>query len=194
MRNRYLVLGLSVVLALALAVPAMGGPSNPIASASATAKQIAKKALRKARQAQSTANTALTNANAAQQSANQAQQSANQAETKADNAQTSANSAQTSADAANANANNRFQSMREVFGTANPSTGTNTTGGKSSTANCGTGEQVTGGGYFVNGDSNQITVTTQHKPLYSEGWFATGQEISGDPSWSIQAFAECASK
>ena len=33
MKKRYTVLGLSLVLALALAVPAMGGPTNPLASA-----------------------------------------------------------------------------------------------------------------------------------------------------------------
>ena len=39
MSKRYTVLGLSVVLALALAVPALGGPTNPIASISASAKK-----------------------------------------------------------------------------------------------------------------------------------------------------------
>ncbi|MBA2546235.1 MAG: hypothetical protein H0V15_05070, partial [Solirubrobacterales bacterium] len=53
------------MLAIALAVPALGGTSNPIATGAASVKQIARKALRKANQAQSTANTALATANTA---------------------------------------------------------------------------------------------------------------------------------
>jgi hypothetical protein len=51
---------------LALAVPALGGPSNPIASVSASVKQTATKALKKAKAAQKTANSALSAANSAQ--------------------------------------------------------------------------------------------------------------------------------
>jgi len=57
MKKRYTVLGLSLVLALALAVPALGGPSNPIASVSASVKSIANKALKKAKAAQTAAST-----------------------------------------------------------------------------------------------------------------------------------------
>ena len=45
MKSRYTVLFLSLVLALALAVPALGGPTNPIASISASVKSTANKAL-----------------------------------------------------------------------------------------------------------------------------------------------------
>jgi hypothetical protein len=49
--KRYLVLGLGAVLALAVAVPAFGGSSDPSATTSASAKKTAKKALKKAKQA-----------------------------------------------------------------------------------------------------------------------------------------------
>ena len=48
MRKRYTVLGLSAFLAIALAVPALGGPSNPIAH-TASALKKAKKGIRLAR-------------------------------------------------------------------------------------------------------------------------------------------------
>jgi hypothetical protein len=199
MRKRYLVLGLSVFLALTLTVPALGGPSNPVAGASATALSIAKKALRKAKRAQSTANTALSNAataqstaNTAQSDASAAQTTANQAKTAAAAAQTSANNAQTAADAANANANTRFQSVGEFAGGA---TANDNSTPKSAFADCPAGAGVTGGGYSVGGTSpNSVTVTAQHVQFYGGGWFASGRAISGTPTWSIVAFAECATK
>jgi len=198
MRNRYLVLGLSVFLALALAVPAFGGPSNPVANASRSALSIAKKALKKANKAQSTANTALSNAaaaqstaNTAQSDANNAQTTANQAKTAAQNAQTSADAAQTSADAANANANTRLKTIGEHAGSASAN---DTNSPKSAFADCPGGTQVAGGGYSVGGTNpNEVTVTAQHVQLYGGGWFASGRAISGTPTWSIVAFAECAS-
>jgi hypothetical protein len=90
MRRRYIVFGLSATLALALAVPALGGPSNPVASSAASAKKLANKALRKANEAnaaaqsaQSTANQALSTAQSAQNAAQSAQTTANQANTHA---------------------------------------------------------------------------------------------------------------
>jgi hypothetical protein len=65
MRKRYVVLGLSSLLALAVAVPAFGGASNPTATTSITAKKLAKKANKKA-------NDALNAANAAQDTADEA--------------------------------------------------------------------------------------------------------------------------
>jgi hypothetical protein len=59
MSKRYLVLGLSAVLALAVAVPAIGQSSDPTATTSASAKKTAKKALKKAKQAKKLAQQAL---------------------------------------------------------------------------------------------------------------------------------------
>ncbi len=208
MRKRYLVLGLSVFLALALTVPALGGPSNPVAGASATAKAIAQKALKKAKQAQktantakSTANTALSNAaaaqstaNSAQSDANGAQTTANQAKTAAAAAQTSADNAQTAADAANANANTRYRSVGEVNGGA---TADDTSSPKSAFASCPAGSDPTGGGYSIGGTTpGGAVVTSQHVQFYGGGWFASArtQQGLGATSWSIAAFAECASK
>ena len=76
MKKRYLVLGLAVVLALGVSVPALGGPS---ATTSKSAKKTANKALDKAKDAQQTASGAQSSADAAQNTANTALDTANQA-------------------------------------------------------------------------------------------------------------------
>jgi trimeric autotransporter adhesin len=188
MKARYTVLGLSVFLALALAVPALGGPSNPIAH-SASALSKAKKAIRLANSAQSTANTALSTANTANSTANSAKSAAAAAQSAAAAAQTSANNA-------NANANNRVADSVSRFG-AGSGTGT---GALSDSVTCNTGEVTLGGGFFASatpaGDVNKVTVTTSDPLIfYNDGWFAAGQPISGfNPNWAIGAVVECGTK
>jgi membrane protein involved in colicin uptake len=206
MSRRYAVLGLSVVFALALAVPALGGPSNPIASVSASVKQTANKALKKAKSAQNTANSALNAANAAQGSANSAQSDATKALTEAKKAQTTANTAQSSAntaqssanaakaaaDAANANANTRVkESVQRASGLVE---GTETP--KFTSVSCLSGEPVLGGGYSIGGESNKVTVTTSEEQLYGGGWFVNASTISGQgtPNWSLLALVVCGTK
>jgi hypothetical protein len=184
MNRRYLVLGLSSVLALSLAVPALGGPSSPIATISGSAKKVAKKALRAATAAQDTANQALSTANSANSLANTAN-------TAAKAAQTSANNAQTSADAANANANTRFNDTTTFNGTASANDGTSP---KNATANCPTGSVVTGGGYDIGGtDNDDEAIVTES--TYGDSWFVIGQEVQGSTpgNWSLTARALCAS-
>jgi hypothetical protein len=216
MKKRYAIMGLGVFLAVALAVPALGGPTNPIANISASAKGIANKALKKAKAAEKTANSALSVANSANSTANSAsgdakkakelaesdktaatnaQNTANEAKTAATNAQNGANAAKAAAEAANNNANNRIRETVEVIGTASPSSGTNTTTEKSSSAECPAGEFVLGGGYFVNGEGEKVTVSTSDPALlYGNGWFAEGHAISGTPTWSIQTDVMCGVK
>jgi hypothetical protein len=199
MKKRYVVLGLSVVLALALAVPAFGGPTNPLASGSATVKGIANKALKTAKKAQQTANTALSSANSAGNTASSAQTEAKKASNAASAAQSTANTAlstanaaKTAAAAAEANANTRLKSAGEVIGTTN---GSNTETSKSSTAECAAEQVVLGGGFFITGDSNEVVVSTSDNELYGHGWFATGNAIAGKtPTWAITAVAMCGSK
>lgn len=100
MRKRYLVIGLTAVLVLAVAMPALGGP-NPVATISAGAKNIAKRALKKSRKAQKKANSAQTSADAAETTAAQAQGAANQAQGTASAAQGAADAAQSAANQAN---------------------------------------------------------------------------------------------
>ena len=197
LRRRYFVLGLSVVLTIALAVPALGGPSNPVASISASAKSIAYKALRRAnaanraaKKAQTTANTALSTANTAQSTAVGAQASANTAQSTAVGAKTAADNAQTSANAAQATANSKFGTTAETFGTA---TANNNTSPKSNLAGCPSGSSLTGGGYNVGGtDPNQVTVTLSES--YINSWDVQARAISGfTPTWSLVAAAQCAS-
>jgi hypothetical protein len=66
MKRRHLLFGAAAVLALALAVPALGGPSNPIAEKALSLTKVnkkAKNALNTANAAQSSATSALGVAN-----------------------------------------------------------------------------------------------------------------------------------
>lgn len=237
MKKRYAVLGLSVILALAFAVPAIGGPSNPVASLSASAKSTASKALKKAKAAQKTANRALSTANsansaagaansaagAADNAAKKAQTTADEAKSAAGAAQASADSAKGTADAAKATADTAkatadtakstadtaktiaeeakaraLEGIRNsglVIGTANPASGTNTTVTKSASAECPSDQEVLGGGFFVNGEDEEIAIhSSQPQVIYSNGWFAEGSAISGTPEWSIQVQVMCGIK
>ncbi len=220
MSKRYAILGLSVVFALALAVPALGGPSNPIASTSASVKKTANKALKTAKNAQATANSALSAASSAQSTANSAdseagkalteakkgvtaaaaaQATANTAKSTADGAKTAAAAAQSTADAAaaaaaaaEANANNRVKSTVQRAG---ESSAENATATKFASVSCVGNEVVTGGGYSVAGESNKVTVNLSEEQLYGGGWFVNGQTISGQAAtWAITAFAVCGTK
>ncbi len=79
MKQRYLVLAFSIVLAVAVAVPALGQSSEPTATSAASAKKLAKKANKKAKKANKKAKQANQAANAAQGSADAAQASADEA-------------------------------------------------------------------------------------------------------------------
>lgn len=198
MNRRYAILGLSVFLALALAVPALGGPSNPVASLSATAKSIAKKALKKANNAQKTANSANSTANAALNEAKKgvtnaatAQTAANSAKAAADKAQATADAAKAAAEKAEANANTRIKSASQVFGT---STATNTETDKNASVTCPAGQDTLGGGFAVGGaGNNSVTVTNSEHLFYANGWFIAAEAITGTPSWSLAAIAMCGS-
>lgn len=198
MSRRYLVFGLSAVLALSLAVPALGGPSNPIASTSASAKSIALKALRvaknarrKANNAQSTANNAQSTANSAKTDAANAQTSAEGAQATADSAAAAASAAQASANSANANANSRLISTNLVAG---PTSANNGTSPKSDLVLCAAGDRATGGGYIIGGtDSDDEAVDASFS--YGDSWFISAQELQGTTpgNWTLQVYVQCAS-
>ncbi len=213
MKKRYVVLGLTVVLALALAVPAFGGPTNPLAAGTAQVKKIANKALKTAKTAQKTANTALATANAANTAAGNADSDATKASTEAKKAQTSATAAQTTANeakstanaantaataaknaaaAAEANANTRLNGSSENF----LATGADTTASpKSISVECPAGEPVLGGGFDIGGDSNEVTVESSDNELYGHGWFVSANAIAGKtPSWNITGVVMCGTK
>ena len=206
MSKRYAVLGLSVFLALALAVPALGGPMNPVASISASAKGIANKALKKAKAAQQTANAASAAANAASATANSALNEAKKAQGTAGSAQTAANNAQgtantaksiaeaakTAAENAEANANSRIKEAFEEFGTA---TEENTSTPKLTSVSCPTGTELLGGGFSVGGENTKVTVTQSEETFYGGGWFVDASAISGTtPTWNLAAIAMCGSR
>jgi len=191
MNRRYLVFGLASVLALSLAVPALGGPSSPVATISASAKKIANRALRAANAAQDTANRALSAANSAQSTANTANTNATGAKTAADAAKAAADAAQASANAANANANTRFKDTTTENGTRTANNGDNQ---KSASAGCATGEFVTGGGYEIGGTDNEDEAVVLES-TYGDAWFVGATEIDGSTpgNWSLTARAICAS-
>lgn len=199
MSKRYLIFGLSVVLALALAVPAFGGPSNPIAGASASVKSIANKALKKAKAAQNTANAASATANAAlgeaktaRDEAKKAQATANTAQSTAAGAKSTADAAKAAAEQAEANANTRIQASTQVVGEPSAS---DTSASKFASASCGSGQPVLGGGFSVGGENNKVTVSQSEEQLYGGGWFVAAQSIAGQtPTWSITAIAICGTK
>lgn len=195
MKSRYVVLSLSVVLALALAVPALGGPTNPLASLSASVKQTANKALKKAKNAQATANSALAVAGAAQadagkalSAANSANTAAKKAQTTADAAQSTANSAKTAAAAAQATANSKLGTTTSVFGSTE---GPNTTSGFGVTG-CPSGSQLTGGGYETSGvGANEVVPIFNSS--YGNAWLTALERIPGQAdSWSVRVIAICA--
>jgi trimeric autotransporter adhesin len=202
MKSRYMVFFLSLVLALALAVPALGGPTNPIASISATVKQTANKALNKAKAAQKTANAAQSAANSAQSTADAAQKTANSAQSTAKAAQSTANAAQTAvktaqstadsaktaAAAAQATANSKLGDTFTEFGSGS---GTKTTTGLDLVA-CPAGSQVTGGGYSVGGAGTNEVVPV-YTASYGDAWLASLERIPGGANtWSVQAIVVCA--
>jgi hypothetical protein len=202
MKRRYLVLSLSLVLALALAVPALGGPTNPIANVSASVKQLATKALKKAKAAQTTANTALSTANSAQGAAGKAQTTADNAAKAAAGAQTSANNAQSGADgakkiaeeaksaavAAQATADSK---LGETFTEFDTYDGPNTTSGFS-LIECPGESEVTGGGYETTGEGANEVVPT-FLAAYGNAWLASIERIPGQThTWSVRAVVTCA--
>jgi hypothetical protein len=186
MGRRYVVLGLSVAFALALAVPALGGPSNPIATSAASAKKLANKALK--------------TANAANSAAQSAQSTANQALTAANSAQTSADSAKTAADAATAAAN---AAANQTIGasrigrefTFGDSGAVSSTAQQSGAAVC-TGDKVAvgGGGNVVRGtavatDPIALTATV---PFIYDSWIAAASEMSAVAgTWQVSVDEIC---
>lgn len=195
MKSRYAVFFLSLVLALSLAVPALGGPTNPVANVSASVKKTANKALKIAKAAQSTANSALSAATSAQSTANSANSTAKNAQTTANaanaaakNAQTSANAAKAAADAAQATANSKFGTTFSEFG---EETGPHTVSG-AAFAFCPSGSKATGGGYQTFGTGNNEVVPVIDTS-YGDAWLADLERIPGQAdSWNVQAMVVCA--
>jgi trimeric autotransporter adhesin len=188
MKSRYVVLSLSVVLALALAVPALGGPTNPLANLSASVKQTANKALKKAKNAQSTANSALAVAGAAQSDASKALSTANTANTAAKKAQTSADTAQATANSAKTTANSKLGTTFSQFGSTE---GPNTTFGFGVTG-CPSGSQLTGGGFEASG-AGANEVVPVFNSSYGNAWLTALERIPGQAdTWSVRVIAVCA--
>jgi hypothetical protein len=205
MKKRYTVLGLSLVLALALAVPAFGGPSNPVASVSASVKSIAQKALKKAKAAQTAANNAQATANSAssaaagaQKDATAAQKDATAAEKAASAAQGTANTALSTANAAKSAAATAQAAADNALNVANGKmSGEVQVEGEEGTnfaiAGCPTGKVPTGGGFIVTGaDSDAATVTESTQ--YGSAWVVSADQIEGTTgsSWGTVATVNCA--
>jgi membrane protein involved in colicin uptake len=218
MKKRYSVLGLSLVLALALAVPAFGGPSNPIASVSADAKTIAERALKQAKAAKKAAKAARATANSAgdaagaassaaakaQKTAESAQGTANTAKTSADSAKTTATTAQNTANTAKATADSAktaaaaaqaaADSAKAIAETkmSDPSQVEGEGGTTASAAGCGD-KTPTGGGFIVLGNDNDAATVTQ-STQYLSGWIVLADQIEGTTgtSWEVIATVNCA--
>lgn len=195
MRNRYLVLGLAAFLAVALTVPAVGGPSNPIADGAASAKKTAKKALKKAKKANKNAKAAQSSADAAQSTANGAQSAAAGAQTTADGAQTSADAAQTSADAAQASAdaaqataNSKYGSVSNIEG---ETSATNNASKSTTFANCPSGTDLAGGGFIINGAGNEDAAVTFNTAYLGAWSVAADDQGTNGGTWNLTPTARC---
>ena len=177
MKNRYFLLGITGVLALSLAVPAFGGPSNPVASSAASAKTLAKRALGAANAAQNTANTALSTANSAKTDAKNAQTSADQAKVLATDAKTIAESKLGSPSTQNGD-----------------TSATNSTTPKQITSACpASSPKLLSGGYLFTGATINDLTTTINAP-YGNAWITQveeGDAIAGN--WGVTALIQCAS-
>ena len=175
MKNRYFLLGITGVLALAMAVPAFGGPSNPIASSAASAKTLAKRALNAANAAQNTANTALSTANSAK--------------TDAKNAQTAADQAKTAATAAQATANSKLGQPSTLTGDTSAS---NATDSKQIISTCPASQpHLLSGGYIMTGTTTNDLTATANTP-YGNSWITTVEE--GDAlatAWGVTGLIQC---
>jgi len=200
---------MTVLLAVAISVPAFGGPDNPVADTFASAKKTAKKALKKAKQAnkkakqaQTAADNAQSTANGAQTTANQAKNTANGAQTAADNAQASADNAQATADAAQtaagnaqaaanaaqASANTKFDTTDFVAG---PTSANDSSNFKLIAAGCPTGFEVTGGGHVIGGTgAGNVAATISQQ--YLNGWLVRADEVNAIASnWTVGATVNC---
>jgi hypothetical protein len=205
MKKRYTVLCLSVVFALALAVPALGGPSNPIASASAGVKSIAQKALKKAKAAQTAANNAQNTANAAsgaaadaQKDASAAQKAATTAQGTANTALSTANAAKAAAAAAQSSADGAKAAADNALNVANGKmSGEVQVEGEAGTtfaiAGCPSGKVPTGGGFIVTGANNNAATVTE-STQYGSAWIVFAKQIEGTSgaSWGTVATVNCA--
>jgi Alanine-zipper, major outer membrane lipoprotein len=198
MKKRYLIFGLSIVLALALAVPALGGPSNPVANISASAKSIANKALKKAKAAQTAANDAQNAANAAQSAANNAQKDANSAQKTANTAQSTATTALSTANTAKSTADSAKTTATNAQNTANSKMfGEEHVEGSPGTtlaiAACPGGKVPTGGGFIITGADNDAATVTE-STQYGTGWLVIADQIEGTSgsTWGTVATVNCA--
>jgi hypothetical protein len=166
--KRYFVLGLGLVLAMALVVPAFGGmkfAKNPVAVVKATAN----KALKTASAAMSTAT---------------------EAKTLAGTVKTTATNAGTAAAAAETNAKTRFKETRIV-------TSATASGATPAKASCGGKGLLMGGGYSIAGQNDEVIVTSSEPMANSEGWSVTALPIHATtpaPTYTVQAFAICGVK
>jgi hypothetical protein len=187
MKRRYFVLGATLILAIALAVPALGGPSNPVSTAAKAAKDTASKALKKAKKAN-------RNAKAAQNTADQALSDAAAARTAANNAQTTANEARTAAEAAQTTANQALTEAQNPTATklglvdiadASPSNSND----KAAVAVCPAGKVLTGGWGFTSATPN---VKYQGSIPFYEASVALGfEDPATGANWTVSSFATC---
>lgn len=188
MKKRYFVLGASVVLAIALAVPALGGPSNPVATTAASAKSTAKKALKKAKKANKKAKGAQATADQALSAANNAQNSADGAQATADSAQAAATAAQATADQALQEAQNPTGTklgLQRVTGT----TPNDSSDPKSALAVCPTGKDLTGGWGFISATDDISFQGTL--PFYEASFALAFEDPATASNWQVTAVSAC---
>jgi hypothetical protein len=207
MKRRHLLAGLTVVLAISLAVPALGagglaGLKSIVKKALATAtsaqstatnaQQAAGNAQDAAKTAQTTAGAAANKANSAENAAAAAQGRAAAAQDTANTAQTAANAAQTAANTANTTANTAATTAAAKFGDVKitapvPSTSLPGHIGEA-IAQCPPEYKVIAGGYEFTTATAEVH---QDHAVGTTAWQVQAQAPGGGDDFAFNAFAVC---
>jgi hypothetical protein len=199
MKKRSLVVGLGIVLALSLAVPAVGSGglakvlsiAKKALSTSKSAKSAAASAGSAAAAAQTAAEAAVSAAAAAKRAADQANGNAAAAKSKADAASDAAGAALTTALGAKSTAN---EAITEVAKKASHTIVSSellvgVSGAQRLVKACPEGK-ISGGGYALGGDLPQ-NVTVKESEPEGNGWALTTQPINGGGSYNVRIWVVC---
>lgn len=166
MKKRYVVLSAAVFLAVSIAVPALGGRSNPIAETFASATKIAKKAHKRATRANKRVKRANKRVKKVNKNANQALDAAGDAQSSADS---------------------KYGNVDHIAAAS----GSNSNASKTIAAECPSGFEVTGGGYRIDGQATH-DVRVIFNTRQPGAWVVVAEEVNptGD-NWKLTATVNC---
>lgn len=208
MKNRQLVVGLALLLAVLATVPALAGSVNSPSAGSAHSTKLAQKTLAQAKRALKASIAAKQGAESATagsagvtQAAGNAQSVAAAAQGTASAAAAAAAAAQTVGTAAKGTAEGALTSANGKMGELANQSGTTvvaskTSGGvTTSVATCPAGKVPTGGQWAIFGNEAQAALVIGSAPNNSNGWVVEAVQSPSFPGlfeWELQASVMCA--